>query len=153
MTVRTLCFVTLLLVGCAKESPPVSAAPPVAAPPPALSALPASSDAGDVPTVGTGGQLPPRELVADAGTGAARSVQPSSPSGSGSGFRAPPTTDGDAGAPVGPRRPSGPVPTMDKDRRAKPPPLNPRTAPPPGPFLPPGPSHAADAGAAGPAVQ
>lgn len=149
MTVRTLRVVALLLVGCARESPPASAAPPAPVP----SALPASSDAGSGQQVGAATQVPPREVVADAGTGA-RTVQPSSASGSASGFRAPPTSDGvDAGAPVGPRRPSGPIPTMDEHRQVKPPPLNPRTAPPPGPLLPHGPSHAADAGGTGPAVR
>jgi hypothetical protein len=149
MTVRSLRLVALLLVGCPGEPPPASATPPA----PTSAALPASADAGGAQPVTAAAQVAPREMVADAGAGG-RTVHPGSASGSASGFRAPPTTDGaDAGVPVGPRRPYGPIPTMDEHRRVKPPPLNPRTAPPPGPLFPHGPSHAADAGTAGPAVE
>ena len=142
MTVRTAHCLAVLLLGCAKEPPQPVAAPPPSAP--VSVADPVSADAG--PPLAAPVQPLAREALADAGS-AARLMAPGTTAGGSSGFRAPPTDDGDAGPPIiGPRRPVGPVPTMDSNRQVKPPPFNRHTAPPPGPVFPRGPASVVDAG-------
>ena len=147
LTVRTVHCLAVLLLGCAKEPPPPVATPSAAAP--VSVADPLGADAG---RLAAPVQPASRETVADAGS-AARVMAPGTMAGGSSGFRAPPTDDGDAGVLIGPRRPIGPVPTMDSNRQVKPPPFNKHTAPPPGPVFPRGPASAVDAGAAGPLTQ
>ena len=144
---RTVHCLALLLLGCAKEP-----APPVAA-----SSAPAPMSVAEAGGPDAGPRAAPvqpvsRETLADAGS-AARMLAPGATAGGSSGFRAPPTDDGDAGVLVGPRRPITPVPTMDSNRQVKPPPFNKHTAPPPGPVFPRGPASAVDAGASGPLTQ
>ena len=148
MTVRTVHCLALLLLGCAKEPPPPVAAPP---PPAPLSVAELAGADGGSP-IAAQVQTVPREVRADAGS-AAGMVAPTTSAGRSSGFRAPPTDDGDAGVLVGPRRPLGPVPTMDSKHQVKPPPFNKHTAPPPGPVYPRGPASAVDAGTSGPLTQ
>jgi hypothetical protein len=147
--VRPVHCLALLLLGCAKEPPPQVAAPPPAAP---LSVAELTgADAG--PALAAPFRAVSPAAQADAGPGA-RMLAPGAQAGGSSGFRATPTDDGDAGPPlVGPRRPYGPVPTMDSHRQVKPPPFNKHTAPPPGPVFPRGPASAVDAGSTGPLTQ
>jgi hypothetical protein len=146
--VRTAHCLALLLLGCSREPhPPVAVSPP---PAPLPVADLARTDAGSPPAVSP--RAAAREVLADAGS-EAWTTAPGAPVGGSSGFRAPPTDDGDAALPVGPRRPPGPVPTMDSKHQVKPPPFNKHTAPPPGPLFPRGPANAVDAGPTGPLSQ
>ena len=148
MSVRTVHCLAVLLLGCAKEAPAPVAAP---SPPAAVSiADGAGPDAG--PTLTAPVQPLPRETLADAGHGP-RTMAPGAIAAGSSGFRAPPTDDGDAGVLIGPRRPVGPVPTMDSNRQVKPPPLNRHTAPQPGQVYRPRPPQVADAGTPWPLTQ